>query len=238
MSDQRLLADRGDSSLASRLNDELEGRSFEERLAGVVRAFRPGKLAVVSAFGPGSLVVIHKLQALGIRLPVVFIDTLHHFPETIALVEEARAKYDLDLRVYRHLESREAFEAKYGERLWERDIDRYQELAKVEPFRRATADLDGWFTGRRRDQSGTRAQLRLVEDGVKLRINPLMDWSKGDVWRYLIDRGVPYNPLLDQGYASVGDEPLTTVVREGEDERAGRWRGSERTECGIHEYGT
>lgn len=227
-----------DESLAARLNEELEGRPLEERLAGVVKAFRPGRLAVVSAFGPGSLVVIDKLQELGLRLPVVFIDTLHHFPETLALVEQAREKYDLDLRVYRHVESRQLFEERYGERLWERDIDRYQEVAKVEPFRRATSELDGWFTGRRRDQSGTRAKLRLVEDGEKLRINPLVDWSKGEVWRYLMDRQVPYNPLLDQGYASIGDEPLTTAVGEGEDERAGRWRGSERTECGIHEYGS
>lgn len=230
-------ADGGEASLATRLNEELEGRSLEERLAGVVGAFSSGRVAVVSAFGPGSLVVIHQLHELGLRLPVIFIDTLHHFPETVALVERARAKYDLDLRVYRHVETREQFEEKYGERLWERDLDRYQQLAKVEPFRRATADLDGWFTGRRRDQSGTRAAIRLVEDGEKLRINPLMDWSKNEVWRYLLDREVPYNPLLDQGYASVGDEPLTTVVREGEDERAGRWRGADRTECGIHEYG-
>lgn len=223
-------------SLADRLNEELEDKPIEDRLLGVVNAFEPGRLAVVSAFGPGSLVVIHKLHKLGIRLPIVFIDTLHHFRETLELVERAREKYDLDLRVYRHRESREAFEAEYGERLWERDLDRYQELAKVEPFRRATADLDAWFTGRRREQSDTRARLRLVEDGNKLRINPLVDWTKGELWRFITDNDVPYNPLLDQGYKSIGDEPLTTIVGEGEDERAGRWRGSDRTECGIHEY--
>jgi phosphoadenosine phosphosulfate reductase len=216
------------------LSRRLEGREVDEILRIVADSFAPGRLAVVSAFGPASLVVLHKLHELGIRLPVLFIDTLHHFRETLEHVERVKSKYDLDLRVYRPADTRADFEARYGRELWARDLDKYQEVSKVEPFRRATADLDGWITGRRREQSNTRADLPVVEGGPQLRINPLASWTKSDVWRFILDHDIPYNPLHDQGYASIGDEPLTTTVREGEDERAGRWRGSDRTECGIH----
>jgi phosphoadenosine phosphosulfate reductase len=219
---------------AAGLDRRLQGQDLDTVLRTVAAAFEPGRLAVVTAFGPGSLVVLHELHRLGIRLPVIFIDTLHHFPETLALVEEATGRYDLDLRVYRPAESREAFEALYGPRLWERDIDRYQQVSKVEPFRQATVDLHGWITGRRREQSNTRSDLPIVEGGETLRVNPLVDWTRTDVWRFILDRGVPYNPLHDRGYRSIGDEPLTSPVGEGEEERAGRWRGSDRTECGIH----
>jgi len=200
----------------------------------IVRRVTSGRLAVVSAFGPGSLVVLHELHAAGIRLPVLFVDTLHHFPETLAHVERVRVRYDLDLRVFRHVESRDAFEARYGPRLWERDLDRYQEFSKVEPFRRATAGLAGWITGRRREQAATRATLPLVEGGPQLRFNPLAGWSSTEVWRFIHEREIPYNRLHERGYASIGDEPLTTAVEDGEQERAGRWRGTGRTECGIH----
>src|SRR5690606_38915478 len=101
--------------------------------------FRGREFALVSAFGPGSIALIHMLSGIGARLPVIFIDTLHHFRETLELVERVRGIYDLDLWIYRPAPSRGEFEAIHGPRLWERDLDRYQEVAKVEPFRRATA---------------------------------------------------------------------------------------------------
>ncbi len=216
------------------LTERLAGLDLDELLRAALDAFEPGRLGVLSAFGPGSLVVIHRLYSAGLRVPVFFVDTLHHFSETLELVERVRARYDLDLRIYRHCESRAEFEARYGPELWKRDLDRYQELAKVEPYRRAISDLDGWFTGRRREQSGSRTDLPLIEDGTKLRINPLVDWTRTDVWRLILDNEIPYNPLHDLGYTSIGDEPLTSAVRPGEDERAGRWRGTGRSECGIH----
>jgi phosphoadenosine phosphosulfate reductase len=209
-----------------------------ERLgpAEVVRraaaAYRP--FALVSAFGPASLVLIDLLPEVAPRLPVVFVDTLHHFPETLELVEEVRRRYRLDLRVARPAATREAFEAIHGPRLWERDLDRYQTAAKVEPFRRATAGLAGWVTGRRREQAATRASLPVWEGGPPVRVNPLAAWSAERVWERIHARRIPYNPLHDRGYASVGDLPLTTPVSPGEHERAGRWRGTGRLECGIH----
>jgi phosphoadenosine phosphosulfate reductase len=227
------------ASSSSRPNaEELERRisslGLEDALQVIVSSFEAGKLAVTSNFGPATLVVLHTLHKLGIRLPVIFIDTLHHFRETLAHVERVREKYDLDLRVYRPAPSREAFEAKYGPELWKRDLDLYQRVSKVEPFLEATRDLDGWITGRRREQASTRDDLPLVQDGRQLRVNPLAAWKRSEVWRFIMDNQIPYHPLHDLGYASIGDEPLTTPISEGEHERAGRWRGLGRTECGIH----
>jgi phosphoadenosine phosphosulfate reductase len=218
------------------LSRRLDGLDLEGTLRTAAGSFAPGRIAVVSAFGPASLVVLHELHRLGIRLPVIFVDTLHHFRETLEHVERVRERYDLDLRISRPAASRSEFEARYGTELWRRDLDRYQLVAKVEPFRRATADLDAWFTGRRRQQSATRADLTVVEGGDdQIRINPLAAWTRTDVWKFVLDHDVPYNPLHDQGYSSIGDEPLTTPVGSGEGERAGRWRGTGRTECGIHD---
>ncbi|HSU12618.1 phosphoadenylyl-sulfate reductase [Longimicrobium sp.] len=216
------------------VDEALECASAERVLRWALDAFAPGRLGVVSAFGPGSIVLIDLLHAIGADLPVVFIDTLHHFPETLDLVERVRERYDLDLRVYRPADTIEAFEAQYGPRLWERDLERYQQVAKVEPFQRATEGLDGWITGRRRDQAHTRSVLPVVERGERVRVNPLASWNRAEVWGYIVRNRLPYNALHDQGYASIGDAPLTTPTASGEDERAGRWRGHAKTECGIH----
>jgi phosphoadenosine phosphosulfate reductase len=216
------------------LNRELEGAPLETILRATVAAFPENRLAVISAFGPTSLVVLHHLPLIAPRLPVIFVDTLHHFPETLELVEQVRQKYDLNLKIYRPAATRDKFEARYGPRLWETDIDLYQHVSKVEPFRRATANLDGWITGRRREQSETRATLPIFEVAERVKVNPLANWTRGQVWNFILDNGIPYNPLHDQGYASIGDEPLTTPIAPGEPERAGRWRGLDKTECGIH----
>lgn len=212
----------------------LEHAPADEVLRWAVKSFPRERFAVVSAFGPGSAVILHLLAEIGASLPVVFVDTLHHFPETLDLVERVTARYGLDLRVYRPAATRAEFEAAHGPGLWERDLDRYQQLTKVEPFRRATAGLDGWITGRRRDQSGTRGDLAVVQGGERVRVNPLARWTRQDVWNFIRLHDLPYNPLHDRGYASIGDAPLTTPVRDGEHERAGRWRGAGRLECGIH----
>lgn len=220
-----------DAEAASRL---LEGASPREVIRWAVEAFAPGRLALVSAFGPGSAVLLHFLADAAPRLPVVFVDTLHHFPETLEHAERVRRRYGLDLRVHYPAESLVEFEARYGPRLWERDLEKYQRVAKVEPFQRAVADLDGWITGRRRDQSDSRTDLPVVQAGEKVRVNPLAGWTREDVWGFIRLNDLPYNPLHDQGYASIGDAPLTTPVAPGEHERSGRWRGTGKLECGIH----
>lgn len=207
-----------------------------EAIRWTLQSFDRSRLALVSAFGPGSVVLLHLLDEARERVPVIFIDTLHHFPETLEHVERVRARYGLELRVARPAADRDAFEARHGPRLWARDLGRYQQLTKVDPFRRATAGLDAYFTGRRRDQAATRAGLEVVQPGARVRINPLATWTRADVWRFVQGHGLPYNPLHDRGYTSVGDAPLTTPVASGEQERAGRWRGRGRNECGIHTF--
>jgi phosphoadenosine phosphosulfate reductase len=216
------------------LSVALEHRSAEETLRWAIDAFAGKNLALVSAFGPGSAVLFQMMSELGAHVPVIFIDTLHHFPETLEHVERVRTRYALDLRTYKPAPTRAEFDARYGERLWERDLEAYQRVTKVEPFERATEPLDAWITGRRRDQSPSRQHLPAVEDGTRVRINPLTSWTRNQIWQFIVDRSLPYNPLHDAGYSSIGDAPLTTPVRAGEDERAGRWRGGARVECGIH----
>lgn len=216
------------------LSHGFEGEDPASTLRWATDAFPDGSLALSTTFGVGGMMMIHTLAEQGVRLPVIFIDTLYHFPETLAHAEHVRDRYDLDLRVHRAEPSREAFEAIHGPRLWERDEDRFHELTKLDPMRRALSGMDGWITGRRRDQSPSRAALPILESTNWLKINPLATWSRKQVWRFIHANDIPYNPLHDRGYASIGEQPLTTPVAPGEDERAGRWRGSLRLECGLH----
>jgi len=174
-------------------------------------------------------------------VPVLFLDTLHHFRQTLDLVAKATDLYGLDLRVYKiaGVRTREAFAKKYGEALWQSDINKFSQLTKIEPLQRGLQELDtiAWITGRRRDQANTRAEMPIFEldDQKRLKVNPLANWTRKETWAYVFEHDVIYNPLHDQGYPSIGDEPITTAIREGEDERAGRWRDMDgKTECGIH----
>lgn len=201
----------------------------------------PTALVQTSAFNVDDLVITHILyHDLNHPVPVVFLDTLHHFPQTLELVAKSKEIYNLDLKTYKipDVETRKAFAAKYGEALWDTDIAQFHHLTKIEPLQRSLADLNtiAWLTGRRRDQAVTRTEMPVFElDGKgRLKINPLANWTRKDSWVYVAEHGVIYNPLHDQGYPSIGDEPITTKVAEGEDERAGRWRGTGKTECGIH----
>lgn len=231
------------SSLADQLdlnalNAQFETASPQEILAWCVSNIPQGLVQTTSF---SVLAITHMLyRELNHPVPVIFLDTLHLFQETLDIAGKANFVYDLDLHTYRAVgaDSREAFAQRYGDRLWERDIEQFYALTKVEPLQRALDELNvrAWITGRRRDQSSTRQSLPIferAEDG-RLKVNPLANWTKQDLWAYVDQHSVIYNPLHDQGYTSIGDEPLTTPTHVGEDERAGRWRGTEKTECGIH----
>lgn len=174
-------------------------------------------------------------------VPVLFLDTLHHFPQTLDLVATATAFYHLNLKVYRVLEvdTRKAFAVRYGEALWAQDIDRFSQITKIEPLQRGLKELTAiaWITGRRRDQSETRENMPIFEldHQKRLKVNPLANWTRKETWAYVFEHDVIYNPLHDQGYPSIGDEPITAPIGKDEAERAGRWRGMDgKTECGIH----
>lgn len=182
------------------------------------------------------------LSKLGARtIELIFLDTLHHFPETLALVDRVRSRYPtFKLHVYKpaDTDTPEAFAARYGERLWDTNDTLYDWLAKVEPAERAYRELgvNAVLTGRRRSQGGKRGDLDILEidEAGLLKINPLANWTFQDVKRYIDENQVPYNELLDRGYKSVGDWHSTQPVKEHEDERSGRWAGKEKSECGIH----
>jgi phosphoadenosine phosphosulfate reductase len=203
----------------------------------------PTGLVQTSAFNVDDMVItdiLYRDLKPAQPVPVLFLDTLHHFPQTLELVTKAKEIYHLNLQTYQtpDVDSREAFAARYGEALWSSNIEQFHHLTKIEPLQRGLAELGAvaWITGRRRDQAVTRAEMPFFELDTqqRLKVNPLAAWTRKQSWAYVAEHGVLYNPLHDQGYPSVGDEPITTAIAEGEDERAGRWRGSGKTECGIH----
>ncbi|NJM66858.1 MAG: phosphoadenosine phosphosulfate reductase [Acaryochloris sp. RU_4_1] len=203
----------------------------------------PKGLVQSTAFGASGMVILDLLyQDLNPSpaIPVLFLDTLHHFPETLRLAEDAKAHYGLDLKTFypQGVKSRAAFAQQYGDQLWQRDLNQFHQLTKVEPLQRGleTLNTSVWITGRRRDQSASRATMPIFERDSqgRIKVNPLANWTYKQVWNYLVGHQVLYNPLYDQGYASIGDEPLTTTTQTGEEERAGRWRGMTRNECGMH----
>lgn len=203
------------------------------------------RLYQTSAFGLTGLAIIDMISKLDINLrtdiELIFLDTLYHFPQTLDLVERVRAQYpDLKIHTYKPdgCPTTAAFEAKYGERFWEANEERYDYVAKVEPAERAYRELDvkAVITGRRRTQGGKRGELDILEidDAGLIKVNPLANWNFKDVQSYIQKHAVPTNDLLDQGYRSVGDWHSTQPVTDSEDERAGRWKGRQKTECGIH----
>lgn len=225
------------------LNQRFEVAHPREILSWCIENIPVGQLVQSSGFNINGMVVmdiLYRELKPAPPVPVLFLDTLHHFPETLELVQKAAKTYNLDLKVYKvpDVDSRKAFAARYGVALWHQDIEKFHYLTKKEPLERGLSELGAtaWITGRRRDQSHTRTQLPIFELDQKqrLKINPLATWTLKDSWTYIVKHSVLYNPLYDQGYPSIGDEPLTTQVTEGEDERAGRWRGTAKTECGMH----
>lgn len=186
--------------------------------------------------------MLHKMKVPRPQVvDLIFFDTLHHFPETLALVDRVRAKYqNINLHIFKPEGYSNAvdFQLKYGENLWETNDELYDWVAKVEPAQRAYRSLqvDAILTGRRRSQGGKRGDLRVIEvdDAGLIKINPLANWTFQQVQEYVKQNKVPYNELLDRGYKSVGDWHSTKPIAEGEDERAGRWKGQQKTECGIH----
>ncbi len=200
-----------------------------------------------TAFGLTGLVTLDILAKLQHESPgsnpvhVIFLDTLYHFPETYDLVDRVRTRYPgLQIHTFKPdgFSTVAEFEGTYG-KLYELSEEMYDWVAKVEPQQRAYDSLGvaAVLTGRRRSQGGQRDKIGVIEVDEQrgiVKINPLVNWSFAEVQRYIRENDVPYNALLDQGYKSIGDWHSTSPVGEGEDERAGRWKGRAKTECGIH----
>jgi phosphoadenosine phosphosulfate reductase len=194
-------------------------------------------VAISSAFGAEGMVLIDMASRLRKNFRLFTIDTEFLFPETHNLIDRTEQKYGIKVeRVYSPF-SPEEQEQIHGAALWNHDPDQCCNLRKVEPLRRKLKALSAWITSIRRDQTLSRKSAHKVEWDEKfglVKINPIADWSSKQVWRYLHEHAVPYNPLHDQNYTSIGCTHCTRAIRPGEDSRAGRWSGLDKTECGLH----
>ncbi|KAI1270453.1 Phosphoadenosine phosphosulfate reductase family-domain-containing protein [Xylariaceae sp. FL1019] len=228
------------------LNEQLEQLPPQDILR-ICKLMFPN-LYQTTAFGLTGLVTLDMLSKLHLETPgsspvdLIFLDTLYHFQETYQLVSRIQEHYpDVSIHTFRPqgCETASEFEARYGSALWETDAERYDYLAKVEPQQRSYEVLGvaAILTGRRRSQGAKRGDIPILEmdreRGV-VKINPFVNWSFNQVLEYIKTNNVPYNELLDRGYKSVGDWHSTQPVAAGEDERAGRWKGQDKSECGIH----
>ncbi|WP_242137586.1 phosphoadenylyl-sulfate reductase [Sphingomonas sp. TREG-RG-20F-R18-01] len=194
-----------------------------------------GRIAAVSSFGAESAVLLHLIAQVDRDVPVIFLNTQKIFGETLAYRDQLSEMLGFtDLRVFRPDPHRLAEKDATGLR-WNYDPDGCCDLRKVEPLRRALAPFDSWISGRKGFQAGTRiAMPRFEEDEGRLKINPLADWDKDRLEAYFAEHRLPRHPLEAQGYPSIGCAPCTSKVQPGEDPRAGRWRGWDKVECGIH----
>lgn len=210
--------------------------SAEQAIRWGFARFHP-QVAIVSAFGAEGMVVMDMAARMQPGFRLITIDTEFLFPQTCALIEQVERRYGV--RVERVLPSLRPDEQAriYGDALWRRRPDLCCEIRKVEPLRRKLAELHAWFSGIRREQTAARAGARRVEWDSKFRLwklNPLVDWSWAQVWDYIRAHKVPYNPLHELNYPSIGCTHCTRPVQPGEDMRAGRWSGFGKTECGLH----
>ena len=224
------------------LNAEMRAQSARERVECAAR-FLPEVQILTSSFGAQAAVSLHLVSQIVPGIPVVLIDTGYLFPETYRFIDELTARLKLDLRVYSAAASPAWLETRHG-KLWEQGaagIERYNQIHKVEPMQRALAELrvGTWFAGLRRDQSPSRAAIEPVHRiGRSLyKVHPIFDWTDRDVYDYLKRHGLPYHPLWERGYVSIGDWHTTRSLSEAGDEtEATRFFGLKR-ECGLHLIG-
>lgn len=212
----------------------LEALSPEERLAFAVETFGDG-LLYTSSFGADSAVLLHLWSVVARGLPVTFVDTGFHFPETLAYRDELARRLGLELRVVRPDLSRAAFEARFGDDIQRRDPDLCCAANKVAPLAPLRDAARAWVSGLRRDQSRSRATVAILEDdGHLVRVHPIADLTAADVRAYVAKNALPEHPLAKRRYLSIGCAPCTRAVAEGDDARDGRWAWSAKTECGLH----
>jgi phosphoadenosine phosphosulfate reductase len=215
---------------------EFEGRPAAEILAWSARQFAPA-VAFGTGFGAEGCVLVHLIAEGNLPIQMFTLDTGLFFPETYDLWRRLEQRYGLKIRGVRPALSLGEQAASHGDALWERAPDRCCAIRKVAPLHKELAGIDALITGIRRGQTTHRAGAAVIErDGAsgRTKVNPLASWTHEDVWSFIRTHEVPYNALHDRGFPSIGCQPCTTAVGEGEDPRAGRWRGHDKTECGLH----
>jgi len=222
-------------ALADRLNTELEGADAATILKAALDPSLGLRTAAISSFGAESAALLHLIAKEDAALPVVFLETGQHFFQTLQYRKQLTDNLGLsDVRLVTP-DAAEKADLDARDDLWKTDADACCDLRKTRPLARATVGFTALITGRKRHQNATRAALKPFEvlDGV-LRVNPLADWAAEDIEAHLTAHALPRHPLVEQGYLSIGCHTCTRPVQEGEDARAGRWSGMDKTECGIH----
>ncbi|MFN4019590.1 MAG: phosphoadenylyl-sulfate reductase [Erythrobacter sp.] len=235
------LAPRFTEHDAMRLNRMFRGATTQEMLASIIRDGLAGDLAVVSSFGAESAVLLHLVAAIDPSVPVLFLETGKHFAETLAYRDTLVERLGLNLVVLTPDPAELAKKDESGLR-WSYDPDGCCDIRKVKPLEKALADFDASLTGRKAFQAATRANLPRFEIDTadaqgRLKINPLIDWNASQIEAYFIQHDLPRHPLIAAGFPSIGCSPCTSQVAPGEDPRSGRWKGWDKTECGIHKPG-
>lgn len=230
----------GDGGALQRRAEQVAALNDRYRHHGATEVMRAalteaGQIALVSSFGAESVVLLHMAAVIDRAVPVLFIDTELLFTET--LVYQAELAERLHLSNVQVIRARDIAQEDPDNTLHLRDTDACCDLRKTRPLQQALSGYDGWITGRKRFQSGQRAALDFfeIEDGTsRIKINPLAHWAPEDVQTYIEENRLPRHPLVAKGYPSIGCAPCTSPVKPGEDPRAGRWRGQQKDECGIH----
>jgi len=214
----------------------LDGASPQTILRWSVETFYP-RLTMATAFGAEGCCILHMLAELQPGVRVFNLETGYQFAETLELRERIKDRYGIEVEYVRAEMNVSEYEAEHGGPLYRIRPDQCCFDRKVLPLRRAVVGYDAWISAIRRDQTSHRAVAGVVQWDAKfslVKVNPLLGWTKKDVWAFIVKHDIPYNPLHDHGYPSIGCWPCTVPVGEGEDDRSGRWVGTVKKECGLH----
>jgi phosphoadenosine phosphosulfate reductase len=217
-------------------SQELESASPQEILRWTVERFAP-YFTMATAFGPEGMAIIHMLAEIASDTPIFNLETGYQFKETLELRERVKDRYGIEVEYKLPELTVEQYETLHGGPLYKTRPDQCCADRKIKLLHDAVVGKQAWASAIRRDQSPDRAKAPIVGWDRKfglVKVSPLANWTKKDVWKMITDHDIPYNPLHDQGYTSVGCWPCTRAVLFGEDERAGRWSGFQKTECGLH----
>ncbi len=218
-----------------KLSDDFEAATPAEIINWAVGQFSP-HLAASSSFQTQSLPLLHLISTIDPGLPVFFLDTGFHFWETLIYREQLQRYFRITIQDLYPDPSWQPFLRRYGPDLVEQDPDLCCFIRKVQPMQKAVKGLRAWISGIRRDQTENRKHAKIleVERGGLLKVNPLLNWTREDVRNYASQHNLPAHPLYEKGYRSIGCKPCTVAINLGEDDRAGRWKGRGKTECGLH----
>ncbi len=220
----------------ARCSSELETATPQEILQWAVQRYAP-RFTMATAFGPEGMCIIHMLAEFAPETPVFNLDTGYQFVETLELRERVKDRYGIEVEMKQPKQTVAEYEAANGGPVYSRDPNRCCYDRKISVLQEAAVGFDAWASAIRRDQTPDRAVAPIVGWDKKfslVKVSPLANWTKKEVWSLITKEDIPYNPLHDLGYTSIGCQPCTRRVGLGEDERAGRWSGFAKTECGLH----